>query len=120
MAVSAFGHLDVQRFTDVELNSTPELLLSGTPTAYGLEVDNTQNKEPVYVKVWDQTSVTVGTTAPDFVFKVPAGKKRKQPLDSASTGHAFGTGLSVGCVLTPGTPGSDSPTNPVIAEVLTN
>ena len=121
MAVSSTGYLNVNLFKDLLANASPELnLLGGSGKLYGLEADNSQNTSAVYVKLYNSAAPLVGTDAPEWVFKVAAGKKRFQPLGSRGTGRSFATALSFACVTAGGTGGSTSPTNPVKLTLATD
>lgn len=121
MSVSAHGFLATSKFVDVLANATPELDIGGAPvTAFVAAIDNTQNNTPSYFKVYNNASPTVGTTAPEWVFKCPAGERRVQAFGSRGTGRALSTALSFAVVTTGGTAGSTSPTNPVGVQLATN
>lgn len=126
MSFSAVGFLGTSRFTDLSLDATVKTLASAALVLYGIYVDNSQNSEDVYVKIWDATSVTLGTDAPPIVLKVDAGDTFDMTFwgsDSAGNhveGHAFTTGLSIVCVTTGGTGGTTSPTNDVKATLITD
>lgn len=88
----------------------------GAPcTLYTVDVDNTANVAAVYVKLYDSAAPTVGTTNPDVVLLLPAGERRQYVMPE---GVAFATALSFACVTAGGTPGTVSPTNPVIVRIL--
>ena len=80
-------------------------------------------KTPLYGLPGDryvvQTSATagptVGTTAPEWVFKCPASVRR---IFSCTPGSNFATNLSLACVTTGGTAGTTSPTNAVTVRLL--
>ncbi len=107
------------RYKDLTLDNTAEILKSATNTFFGGTFNNTANSVAVYVKVYNQTSVTVGTTLPDFIFKIPAGATRDVTVNLGH-GMTLGTGLGVACVTAGGTDGTTSPTNAVIGTVYTN
>lgn len=111
---------------------TRQTVLNGTATknirggacrAYGMMVDNSLNASVVYVKLWDALSPTVGTTDPDFVFKIAASAKVPillNPRDDADNGIAFTTSLSAACVTTGGTGGTSNPGSSVPVDFFTN
>ena len=84
---------------------------------YYLEVDNTLNAgQIVYFKMVDDTSVTVGTTAPEYVFMIKGGARRSMvfPL-----GLVFATGFTHWCVTGAGTAGTTGPTADVTVRYIT-
>ena len=88
----------------------------GAPcTLYTVDVDNTANVAAVYVKLYDSAAPTVGTTNPDVVLLLPAGERRQYVMPE---GVAFATALSFACVTAGGTPGTVSPSSPVIVRIL--
>ena len=98
---------------DTDSNATSEANVnSGAATIYGIRIDNTNNPSvPVYLKMWNATAPTVGTTAPDMVIPCGGGKVVKALCPK---GDAFGTGLSFATVTDGGgTAGTTNPTNPV-------
>lgn len=85
---------------------------ASSAVVYEIEVDNSANGAATYLKVFNVAggSVSVGTTAPDFIFMVPASVSRTLVLPSGLT---FGTALSYCAVTSAGTAGSTSPTSSV-------
>ena len=128
MAFSQLGDLGVSKFVDLEVNATVKTLIStNNEYVYGVEVDNTQNIADSFFKIWDQTSVNLGTTLPDFVFRVDGGKKMFFPMtggdedtDATSPGVIFPVGVSIACVTAGGTGGTTAPTNKVTATIITS
>ena len=100
-----------------DATSTVDILKGASGSILKVEIDNTNNSVPVFVKAWDTTgSVTVGTTANDFAFKCPASVLR---VYSCPNGAAFGNGLKVACVTDGGgTAGTTSPSNDVTYRIL--
>ena len=103
---------------DTDCDATSEANVnSGAATIYAVQVDNRANPSTtVYLKMWDATAPTVGTTAPDQVFPCGGGKI----MTALNTdGDAFLTGLSFACVTDGGgTAGTTSPANDVIVKVV--
>jgi len=103
---------------DTEANATPETNVTGAAgTLYMLDIDNRGNPADVaYLKIYDDAAPTVGTSDPDFIFKVPVNQRRQivcpDGLDFAA--------LSFAVVTAPGTPGTTDPTNPVIVQMVTS
>lgn len=105
--------------TDTASNATAENdVRSGATTVYLVDVDNTANAAVSYTKLYDSASPTVGTTAPDFIFKVTASTRKVFVLDMS--GVAFTTGLSFATVTAAGTAGTSSPSSSVIVRILTS
>lgn len=65
--------------------------ISGGGTIYHLEFDNTMNAAVTYLKIYEQTSVTLGTTQPSIVVKAAASTKEYL---SIPTGMVLTTGAS--------------------------
>ena len=97
---------DVGTFHCVNLDADHNVeTLDGTSgTLFKVEIDNTQNTVPVYVKLYDTTgTVNVGgdaTTHPEWVFMCPASVTR---VYSSPTGNTYGSGLKAVCVTAAGT-----------------
>ena len=98
-----------------------DTLKAGSGRVYKVEVDNTGNTVPVYVKLYDINSgVTHGSTHPNWCFKCPAGVAR---AFTCANGNVFGTGLRATCSTEAGTgttttgTGAD-PANDVIYRIL--
>ena len=60
-----------------------------------------------YIKLYDNQSPTVGTTAPELILPVKAGETRT--LNILGTGHTFTSAISLATVTTAGTGGTTSP-----------
>lgn len=62
----------------------------GAGVQYMIEVDN-PNATPVWLKLWDSASPTVGTTPADWVYKIAAATRRAVaiPLGFAFTALSF-------------------------------
>lgn len=97
--------------------ATPDNNVTGAAgSLYQLDVDNSANSDnPAYLKIYDAAAPTVGTTPPDFIFKVPANQRRNLVIPD---GWDF-LALSFACVISGGTAGTTSPTNPVVAKMVT-
>ena len=105
-------------YKETDLNATKSAVKASSGTIHAIIIDNSANAaEAEYLKLWDAASgdVTVGTTAPDWVFKIPAATKRSIPIPE---GIAFGTALTVACVTTAGTAGTTNPTADVVVSIL--
>lgn len=88
---------------------------AGATTVYMVDVDNTANGAATFTKLYDSSGPTVGTTAPDYIFKTAASSRKTYVLDLA--GVAF-TNLSFASLTAGGTAGSTSPTSSCIVRVL--
>lgn len=88
-------------------------VIPGSGTLFRAQGDNAANATAkAFVKVYDAAAPTVGTTAPDWVFRITAGKKETFVV-GGGVGTALATGLSIACVTAGGTGGTTSPTNAV-------
>ena len=95
---------------DTAVNATSQnAILAATVTLYALRLDNSANSAVTYFKIWDNTAPTVGTTAPDKVFKVPASKIVH--VIFYEDRPTFSVGFSWAAVTTPGTAGVTGPTS---------
>jgi len=70
-------------------NSAVIAVASGT-TVYHIEFDNTANSSVTYLKIYEATSVTLGTTEPSIILKAAASTKEYM---SFPLGLALATGL---------------------------
>lgn len=83
---------------------------------FQLDVDNTANADnPAYLKIYDTAAPVVGTTAPDFILRVPVNQRRSIVIPD---GWDF-LALSFACVISGGTAGTTPPTSAVIVKVVT-
>lgn len=92
-------------------NTNGAIVVKGSSgTIYVIEVDNTALASIVYVKLYDTAAaVTVGTTVPDWVFKITASVNQ---VFTFVPGEAFSNGLQVACVTAGGTAGTSAPATP--------
>jgi hypothetical protein len=65
---------------------------SGATTVYMVDITNA-NSGDVFVRFFNATSITYGTTVPDVTIMVPGSTQRQWAVPG---GWVFGTGLSVG------------------------
>jgi hypothetical protein len=84
-------------------------VLGTSGKVYMVDVDNAANAAATYCKLYDDGNPVVGTTAPHFIFRVPAGQRRSMVIPE---GMDFSI-LSFACVTTPGTTGTTAPSSPV-------
>ena len=120
MAVTVLTHPSpsgLSTYHDTDLTGTKSAVDATSGTIHSIVVDNSANGAASYLKLWDATSgdVTVGTTAPDWTFKIPASIKRTITFQE---GAAYATALTAACVTTAGTAGTTNPTSDVIVEIL--
>ena len=103
---------------DTDANATAKTDVTGAAgTIYMIEIDNTGNPADVaYLKIYDNGAPTVGTTAPDFIFKVPVNQSR---TIICPDGLDFTT-LSYAVVTTGGTAGTTAPSNDVSLNIVTS
>jgi hypothetical protein len=102
--------------TDTALGAVADTdVRAGSTTVYMVDIDNTANSAASYVKLFNATAPTVGTTAPDVILWVGANVRKVFSLDLSGL---FFTNLSMACVNAGGTAGVTPPSNPVIVRVL--
>ena len=65
--------------------------IGGGGTIYHLEFDNTMNAAVTYLKIYEATSVTLGTTQPSIIIKAAASTKE---YVSVPSGLVLATGAS--------------------------
>ncbi len=106
------------RYKETDLNETKSAVKASAGTMHSIIIDNTANGAASFVKLYDVASgsVTVGTTAPDWIFKVPASTKRS--ITFMDGGIAFATALTAACVTAGGTAGTTGPTSDVDVTIL--
>jgi len=108
----------LKKYRDTDLAETKVAVDAGAGTMHSIVVDNTANAaEAEFLKLWNVASgsVTVGTTAPDWVFLIPAATKLTIVFHD---GVAYGTALTAACVTTAGTAGTTGPTANVVVEII--
>ena len=81
---------------------------------YLIEIDNTLNTHVTYVKMAKDASVTVGTSAPHWIFPAPASVKISYVIGAG----LYTTNLSFWAVQEAAASGTTEPDNPVIVEIL--
>jgi len=97
--------------------STPNKSVTGeSGKIYQLDIDNSGNSDnAAYLKIYDTGNPIVGTTSPDYIFKVGVNQRRSIVIVD---GLDFSI-LSFAVVVSGGTAGTTSPTNPVIVKMVT-
>tara|TARA_R100001086_G_scaffold235726_2_gene158789 strand:- start:1381 stop:1743 length:363 start_codon:yes stop_codon:yes gene_type:complete len=98
---------------DEQANSLP---VGSSVTLDGVLIDNTLNTAKSYVKIYNNSGPSPGTTAPDMVLVAPA---QNTIAYTFASGVAF-SNFSFACVTTPGTAGAVGPTNAVVVSCLTH
>tara|TARA_R100000388_G_C7130028_1_gene104982 strand:- start:108 stop:482 length:375 start_codon:yes stop_codon:yes gene_type:complete len=56
-------------------NSAVNGFTNASSTIYAIEFDNTMNSSVTYLKMYENASPTIGTTAPSFILKAAASTK---------------------------------------------
>ncbi len=88
----------------------------GVGSIYQIEIDNTANSDNAcYLKIYDNASPTIGTTAPDFIVKCPVNRK----INLVSVDGLDFSILSFAVVVSGGTSGTTDPTNAVVVKMVT-
>jgi hypothetical protein len=107
----------LKKFRETDLAETKVAIDATSGTLHTIVVDNTANAAVTYLKLWNAASgdVTVGTTAPDWVFQISASVKKTIVFHD---GEAYATALTAACVTTAGTAGTTGPTSNVIVEII--
>lgn len=110
------GPFTTQLIKESSATAAPdEDVRGGATDVFLLRVDNSANpSQSVYLHLYDNAAPTVGTTPPDFTFKVLQGIVLEIV---AFPNLQFGTALSFACTTSGGLGGTSSPTNPVIVEI---
>ena len=102
--------LSVLRDTDSDATSEANVN-SGAAVLYLVSIDNSANASAKsFVKIYNATAPTIGTTAPDVIIPVPGGATVTLAIPD---GLSLGTGLSFATVTAGGTGGITGPTSDV-------
>lgn len=103
-------------YKNSDTNEVKDQVKSGSTTIHAVVIDNSANGAVTFVKFWNLTSgsVTVGTTDPDMIIRIPASTKRTMLFHE---GLVFATGLTVAAVTAGGTGGTTGPTSDVSVEI---
>jgi len=109
------GQRSTKRYQSAAVNATANSLPAGSSlTLDQVLIDNSANTHKVYLKVYNNSGPTIGTTAPDCVLVCAAASTVAYTF---SFGIAF-SNFSFACVQEAGTSGTTSPTNSVQASIL--
>tara|TARA_R110001583_G_scaffold187396_1_gene348710 strand:- start:1732 stop:2121 length:390 start_codon:yes stop_codon:yes gene_type:complete len=75
---------------DTDCDETPEQDVTGASTTiiYAVEIDNTANTAPTYVKLWNNDNAASGTTKPTLQFRASGGAKETYIIGTG-TGSTF-------------------------------
>src|SRR6266446_4221709 len=93
-----------------------ETVKASSRTLYLVNIDNTANVAVTYVKAYYTAgAVTVGTTAPDEVWYIPASIRVSIPMVA---GKAFASGMVVAAVTAGGTAGTTAPSSSTIVRII--
>lgn len=108
---------NAHQFAETALKDTVAVVKGSAGTLYAVEVDNTLNPNAAsFLKMWDTAgAVTLGTTAPDWIVKIPGGSK---PVSLPLGGVAFAAGLKAAVVTVGGTGGIVAPTSNVGVRIV--
>lgn len=99
------GDLKATVVKDADADSTVEKDVMSSPcrvTHIKVKNDGTGTPTAVYLKLFDDLDPTLGTTAPDYDFKIPANVEFGIPINGGE-GIPFANGLSFACIKEAGT-----------------
>lgn len=102
--------------SDADADATAERNIGdGAAVVYLITIDNALNAaEAEFLCLYDAQNPTVGTTAPDFVFRVSGGQLREFYCPE---GFEFDTAVSMACKTAGGTAGTTNPTANVLVTI---
>ena len=109
-----------------EFNLPMTVNATNTGNMWTVEIDNTLNADPVYLKFWwmPEASVTVGSTPPYQQFVAPGSTKQTYtfcsgpPMTDNSGGSAYSNQVTWGLTLEGGTLGVNLPVGAVAVRLL--
>lgn len=107
-------------FQDTSATNAANAIKASSAKIYYIIVDNSLNVAASYLKLFNLASgsVTLGTTAPDFVAYIPASSIITIPFfTSAATGITYSIALSYAVVTSGGTAGTSAPSSAVTLTV---
>lgn len=79
-------------FISTSVGATAIAVTAASTLVYEMELDNTANAAATYLRMYNNSSPTVGTTTSDWMVMVPGSTKITMVLPSGST---FGTALAL-------------------------
>jgi hypothetical protein len=105
-------------YTDSALGNALSRVKTSSTALFYVTISNINNQTtPVFLKLFDAmaANITLGTTPPDLVFKVPGAAVANYVLYTGTAfGFTFTTALTAVCLLTGGSEGAfNPPPNPV-------
>jgi hypothetical protein len=104
------------QFQDTVNTNSSTVVKATSGTLYSIDIDNSALASVVYTKLYDNAgAVVVGTTVPDWVFRVPASTRISIQFVG---GHAFANGLQVCTVTAGGTAGTSAPATPPTVRIV--
>lgn len=112
MSGAAFTEIIV----DTQSDATSENdVAAGSAVIFIVDIDNRNNSDSSFTKIWNNAAPTVGTTDPDAIIRT-TGQVRRAVLYGFS-GTTFGTAVSFATLTAGGTAGSTSPSNSVTVKI---
>lgn len=95
------AHASVDHYYRIDLDETKREVMGSNGNLYGFLFENNSETDAVYVQMFNKlaASVTVGTTVPDFTYKVPAGAVFGKDAQEFAI-DTFSIGLTVACTST--------------------
>lgn len=104
-------------FKDTGSTNSAAVVKASSGTLYAIYVDNSLNAAASYLKLYDSAgAIVVGTTAPDFIFRIPGLFVGNILI--ATSGIAFASGLQSATVTAGGTAGTTAPSAAVTIDVV--
>lgn len=91
----------IDHYYNGALAETKATAFIGMGNLYGFELENNNATTDVFVQFYDKliANVTVGTTVPDFTFRIPAGANYGKDAQNLVL-HFFNIGCVVACTST--------------------
>jgi hypothetical protein len=100
---------------NTDVASTVVYATTSSCTLYQVDIDNSSNTAAVYLKIYDGTGVSVGTTSPHYILKCPGSQRISYTIPE---GQPLSTALGYVCVLSNGVGGETGPTSNVTVRFL--
>lgn len=91
--------------SDANADAEDDVTGTGTGKIYAVEIDNSLNSIPVYVKLCEVADATSGANGAPWQFPAPAGTKITYMIGD---GVSYLTNLSFWCVISPFTTSAES------------
>jgi hypothetical protein len=118
MAVTNYSLTPIgsSQFQDTANSNSSVVVKASAGTLFAIDIDNSALAAVVYTKLVDSAgAVTVGTTDPNWIIRVPASTRISVQFVA---GHAFSAGLQVFTVTAPGTGGVTAPGSPPTVRII--